>query len=628
MCGIAGYVGCGGEGVLKKMADTVSHRGPDDEGFYEKGTVGLAHRRLSIIDLSQTGHQPITGEDGSVHVILNGEIYNYKNLRATLGRHSFKGNSDTEAIVHLYEDIGAEVFSRLEGMFALALYDEKKNTLFLARDRMGKKPLYYGIFDGTLIFGSEIKALLAHPVCKRELDLSSLNAYLQYEYVPTPQSMFQGIFKLEPGHYATYDGKTLSKRPFWYLSFPDRTHEVPLSFSDARTRFDDLLKSSVEKRLMSDVPLGVFLSGGIDSSTVAYYAQALAKEKNASNVKTFSIGFSEKSFDESVYAQRVAEHLGTEHFEKMFSVKDAEEVLPKVGEMLDEPLADPSILPTYLLSQFTREHVTVALGGDGGDELTLGYDTFIAHKLADFYEHVPAFLRRGLIEPIVSLLPTSWNNLSVDFKAKKFVSGFQGEKKYRNEVWLGAFSREERSRLFHKDIWGELKDENEFAPIDWYQKESGTENLFDQLTYTYLRTYMMDDILVKVDRASMMHALEVRAPFLDREVVEFLTSLPASYKLHGFTTKYILKDLMKDKLPYDIVYRKKKGFGIPVAEWISGDLKPFVLDLLGDERITHQGIFNAPYVRTLLRDHFEKRRDNRKQIWTLLMFQLWHNQWL
>ncbi len=629
MCGIAGYWGVGNKDVLKKMADTLRHRGPDDEGYYEDHDVGLAHRRLSIIDTSSAGHQPMSGEDGMATIVFNGEIYNFQELKNNLKKkHLFKSNSDTEVIVHLYEEIGAEVFSKLEGMFAIALYDKKKGKLFLARDRMGKKPLYYGVFGHTLIFGSELKALTEHSSFKKELDLVSLNKYFQYEYVPTPHTMFKGVFKLEPGIYITYDGTTLSKKmKFWDVSFLSQGEKEAVTLDDAKTHLDTLLHKSVQKRLISDVPLGVFLSGGIDSSTIAYYAQKIAKEVGTEKIKTFSIGFRESSFDESKYARQVAEHLGTDHHEQILSAQDSLELIPKIAQILDEPLADASLIPTYLLSRFTREHVTVALGGDGGDELLFGYDTFPAHRLANIYEKIPATLRERIIEKIIPLLPSSRNNMSLDFKAKKFISGFYGEKKYRNQRWLGAFDREARSKLFKKEIWNKLAEKNEFNDIDRYLEKLSTNDYHDQLTYLYLRTYMMDDILVKVDRASMYNSLEVRAPFLDTAVVEFLVNMPLSFKLHGFNTKYLLKKLMEDKLPHDIVYRKKKGFGIPLAEWITGDLKPLVLDLLSEERLKKQGLFNPEYVREILDNHFEKRADNRKYIWTLLVFQMWYDHW-
>lgn len=626
MCGIAGFYGKGDKQILKKMSDAISYRGPDDEGFYVEGVVGLAQRRLAIIDLSPAGHQPMTGEDGSIEIVFNGEIYNFQELKKELTReHTFKGGSDTEVIVHLYEEIGEKVFSKLQGMFAIALYDKKANKLYLARDRMGKKPLYYGVFNNTLLFGSELKALIAHPLFVKELDVESMNKYFQYEYVPTPHTMFKGVFKLEPGYVAIYDGKTITKEKFWDVPIVEEKDSI--SFTDALKKLDTLLYDAVKKRLVSDVPLGIFLSGGIDSSTIAYYAQKIARETNMKPIETYSIGFSEDSFDESQYARQVATQLGTKHYEKFFRSQDSLDLIPKIGELLDEPIADASIIPTFLLSRFTRENVTVALGGDGGDELLFGYDTFVAHRLAAFYEKIPLFLRKYTLEKMIPLLPTSWKNISFDFKAKKFISGFYGEKKYRNQRWLGTFDETARGKLFTSKVSKVLAGKNVFEDIDTYLQGLKTNNYDDELTYMYLRMYMMDQVLVKVDRASMYNSLEVRAPFLDTPVVEFLVNLPKSFKLHGFTTKYLLKKLMEDKLPKEIVYRKKKGFGIPLAEWLAKDLKPLLLDVLSEEKLQKQGLFNVQYVQEILNTHFAKKADNRKQIWTLLIFQMWYDHW-
>ena len=623
MCGIAGYFGHGDERALKNMGNQLRHRGPDDEGFYLKGNVGLAHRRLSIIDLSQKAHQPMSNEDDTVWLTFNGEIYNFRELRTKLSvAHLFKSSTDTEVIIHLYEELGTKVFSEIDGMFALALYDAKTEKIILARDRLGKKPLYWGVFDRTLIFGSELKAILAHPLSKNSLDLKSLNKYLQYEYVPTPHTIFKNIFKLEPGHFLTYNGAgQLRKEKFWSVSFNQENAEQDESYF--LKALDEQLNAAVAKRLISDVPLGVFLSGGLDSSTIAYYAARNSCQK----IKTFSIGFEEDSFDESKYARMVSAAIGTEHYERILGARESLNIIPQVFDLLDEPLADASILPTFLLSQFTRDHVTVAGGGDGSDELFCGYDTFVADRLANFYESLPLFLRQNVIESAVRRLPVSPKNFSFDFKAKKFISGFYGPKKYRHQRWLGSFDKSEKSRLFRAEVWKEIEAENEFEDIDAHLRESGTQDYRQQLIYLYLRMYLMDDVLVKVDRASMFNSLEVRSPFLDTRVVDLVNGVPFKLKFSGLKTKYILKRLMSDKLPREIVFRRKKGFGIPLAEWINGDLKPLVLELLSERAIKEQGLFNYEYVHELLGDHFARRADNRKPIWTLMAFQLWWNRW-
>lgn len=621
MCGIAGYYGSGDIDILKKMARTLEYRGPDDEGYYVLNNVGIGHKRLSIIDLSKSGKQPMSNEDGTLSIVFNGEIYNYQELRKELKtKHKFNSKTDTEVILHLYEEIGNKVFEKLDGMFALALYDKKSGEIILARDRFGKKPLYWAVFDHTLIFASEMKALMKHPSFVREIDLQSLNKYFIYEYIPTPNSIFKNVYKLEAGSYLRYNGAEIIKNEYYDIEFEKSNKiEEPAILDE----LDQRMESAVKKRLISDVPLGIFLSGGIDSSAIAYYAQKNSKEK----IKTFSIGFNEASFDESSYARKVAKHLKTDHYEKILSEKDSLDILPKIAHLLDEPMADPSIIPTYLLSEFTKNKVTVALGGDGGDELFCGYDTFVAHRLAEYYEKIPNIIKNKIIENCVEMLPTSFNNISIDFKAKRFISGFKIDKKYRNQEWMSAFGEVERKKLFKDDVYRMIKKEDEYEEIDKYVEKKSGDDYYDQLIYQYFKMYLMDDILVKVDRASMFNSLEVRAPMLDRELVNFVNSLPLEYKMNRLKTKYILKKLMENKLPKDIVYRKKKGFGIPVAYWINNNLKELVLCKLGKKRIESQGFFSYSYIDKILQEHFSRKKDNRKQIWTLLMFQLWYDKW-
>jgi len=627
MCGIAGYFGSGSQEILAKMTNALRHRGPDDEGFYLDGQVGLGHRRLSIIDLSPAGHQPMSNDGQDIWLVFNGEIYNFRELRQELisQGYKFKSNSDTEVIINLYAAIGVEAFKKLNGMFAAALYDARQDKLILARDRLGKKPLYWGIFGATLIFGSELKALLQHPDCRREINLESLNKYLLYEYVPTPRSIFKGIHKLEPGHYLSYDGRKVVKTKFWEITFKLPITNYQLRIQEVINELGNKINAAVKARLVSDVPLGIFLSGGIDSSTIAYYAQ----QNSVKPIKTFSIGFKEDSFDESKYARLAAKHLGAEHYEKILSAKDSLDLIPRIADLLDEPLGDASILPTYLLSEFTKEKVTVALGGDGGDELFCGYDTFPAEKFAAIYEKIPLIIRRQIIERVALNLPVSFKNISFDFKLKKFIAG-GGEKniRRRHASWLGSFSRERRAQLFTPEVWRELQAVNEYEELDAYEANVREQPDWNKLIYAYLRTYLMDDILVKVDRASMGNALEVRAPFLDFSVVDFVNSLPFEFKMKGLITKFILKELMKDKLPIAIVNRQKKGFGIPLAQWLTADLRPLLDELLSEGYLRRQGLFNSVFVSKLVKDHIERRADNRKPLWTLLCFQLWQKRWL
>lgn len=622
MCGITGFIGKGTKNDLQKMVDSIKHRGPDSQGVFFEGSVALGHTRLSILDLSLAGSQPMFDQDKNIGIIFNGEIYNFPELRKYLQGlgYKFRSTSDTEAIIYLYKEFGEKCFEKLNGMFAIAIYDFTKNRLILARDRMGKKPLYWCIFEDTLIFGSELKSLMGHPLFKKEIDLESLNKYLQYDYVPSPHTIFKNVYKLEPASYLVFEKGEIKKNIFWKMDFTERN----ISFKNAVVELGERINESTTRRLMSDVPLGVFLSGGLDSSAIAYYAQKNSKEK----IKTFSIGFKEASFDESAYAREVAKHLDTEHHEKILSAKDSLDLIPGIADMIDEPVADASIIPTFLLSKFTRENVTVALGGDGGDELFAGYPTFQAGQLVDLYEKIPKVLRKGLIEKIINKIPASDKNLSIGFKLKKFIDGLSGERSHLHQRWLGSFSRSERGELFRKELWKNLENKNEFEDLDKYISEVSAGDYRNKILYLYMRTYMMDQVLVKVDRASMVNSLEVRAPFLDTSVVEFANSLPYSYKYKNFETKYILKKLMEGKLPKSIIYRSKKGFGIPLGKWLREDLKDFCNSVLSKENNQKIGLFNYKYIDKLKSEHFSGQKDNRKLLWNLIVFFLWYEKWM
>lgn len=618
MCGITGYLGQGNEEILRRMIDSLIHRGPDDEGFYFNNKIGLGHRRLSIIDLA-TGHQPISNEDETIWLIFNGEIYNYQELRKKLINqgHKFSTQTDTEVMVHLYEEKGEDFLKELNGMFALALWDEKRKKLILARDRMGQKPLYYSLINNTLIFGSELKALFHHPLIKKDIDFNSLNKYLIYEYVPTPQTIIKGVNKLEPGHFLVYQNNQLKKSSYWNIKFNQLENQ-----KDYLTKFEELLEDSVKKRLISDVPLGIFLSGGIDSSTIAYYAQKNSNQK----IKTFSIGFEDKSFDESDYANQAAKFLDTEHYHQNFTPNDLLNSINQIAKINDEPFADASIIPTYLLSKFTRESVTVALSGDGGDELLAGYPTFQALKFAKAYHHIPNLFRE-IIQKTANLLPVSHDNFSFDFKVKKTLSGYEYPLEIQNQIWLGAFTPKENKNIFLSEISNQINFNQSFSETDQFIEQTKKESLENRIIYLYLKQYLADDILTKADRASMFTSLEVRSPFMDYRLVEFFNSLPYNLKLKGWKTKYVLKELMKDKLPRNIINRPKKGFGIPVAKWINKELKDFTLDLLNESDIKKQGIFNYSEIKKILDEHLNKKADHRKKLWTLLMFQQWYQEW-
>jgi len=627
MCGITGILETGGpvdREALRRMTNTLRHRGPDDESYYFSEnhdghiSAGFGFRRLAIIDLSG-GRQPMSNEDGTLWLVCNGEIYNYQELRQGLEQrgHRFRTNCDVESLLHLYEETGPDCVKQANGMFAAAIWDTRRQTLFLARDRLGKKPLYYRATPTQFLFGSEVKALLQHPACPRELDRRSLSKYLAYEYVPSPHCIFKGLRKLPAGHTLTWQNGECHLRQYWDLQFPgvhDRRTESEMA-EELRAR----LKEAVRLRLISDVPLGVFLSGGIDSSTVV---ALMAELRPANQIKTFAIGFEEGSFDESRYARRVAEFYGTDHHEDILKGGALLDMLPEVAAFLDEPFADASVIPTYLLSRFTRRHVTVALGGDGGDELFAGYPTFPAQQAARFYR-MPQALHRAF-RRLTELLPVSHENFSLDFKLKRFLRGAGWRPELRDQVWIGSFTPEEQRGLLASA--SEVDDYDDILTAK--QHCPATASTMERLTYLYCKFYLQDDILVKVDRASMACALEARAPFLDYTFVEFVNSLPFDLKLKGFKTKYILKRAMAGKLPPDILKRGKKGFGIPVGKWFRHELRGLLLDTLSERRINQQGLFDYPALARLVTEHLRGVKDNRKQLWTLFMFQLWYEKYL
>ena len=633
MCGIIGFLtlrtqNIPGYEILRGMRESLFHRGPDDLGEYIRGLdergpfVFFGHRRLSIIDLSG-GHQPLSNEDETVWVVFNGEIYNFKELKIRLENfgHRFRTNSDTEVIVHAYEEYKEDCFQHFNGMFAIGIWDEKEKRLVLARDRLGKKPLYYSFINGTFLFASELKAIMLYPAFPRKVDPSSLMKYLFFEFIPCPRTIFKDAQKLPAASYLIWDKKGIEVKQYWSPFDPQKS-EINLSETEAESRMMELLKESVKRRLISDVPLGVFLSGGIDSSAIT----ALAQKEVPGKIKTFSIGFEDASFDESRYASLASKYIGTEHHEQTMTPTDLLNIVPGLPDILDEPMADASILPTYLLSKFTRGYVTVALGGDGGDELFAGYPTYIGHKLAGYYGR---FL--GVFHPMVvrlaNLIPVSDDNISFDFKVKKFLSGIDYSDGVRNSVWLGSFSFSENEKVLSPEFNAEFNQNRLVEEILSYEKEYPYDDQITKLQYLDLKLYLQESILVKVDRASMACSLEVRAPFLDHELVEFVMSLPSKFKLKGFTSKNILKKAMKNWLPDEVIKRPKKGFGVPIAKWVKGPLRELFADLLSPDRIRQEGFLNPEYVATLLHDHLENKKDNRKELWTLLVWELWVNRY-
>ena len=630
MCGITGWANLdsrtppadGARELLHSMCDRMAHRGPDSEGLMVSNGVALGMRRLAIIDLV-TGEQPTFNEDKSVAVILNGEIYNYRELRHDLEKrgHSFRSQSDTEVLPHLYEEYADEMVQHLNGMFAFALWDSRRRRLLVARDRFGEKPLYWAVFENTLLFASEPKVLLAHPAVKSSLNLQALRQYLSFDYVPAPLTIYQGINKLPAAHTLTLEDGKIETRSYWCLSY--ETKQPAPTETEAAEHLRELLADSVRMRLVSDVPLGVLLSGGVDSSTIA----ALAVRASSEAVRTFSISFAESSFDESWYARAVAKFLGTDHHEERLSANLAANLVGEIGSWMDEPFSDPSLVPTYLLSRFTRKHVTVALGGDGGDELFAGYPMYRGHRWAENYSKVPRVVRARVIEPLIGLLPVKTKNLSFDYKATRFVAGTKYDRVARHHIWFGSFNPAEQEELLTAEVLRN-SDGDIYRQARLMLNECDSSDVVEQMQSLDTRLYLAEDILTKVDRASMAVSLEVRAPFLDPRVAEFAASLPANYKLSGRKTKYILKRAIEDFLPPFVTRRGKKGFGVPVAEWLKGKLRPLARDLLSPDRVRKAGVFNPDYVTKLQDEHERGVANHRKLLWTLLMFELWHESFI
>ncbi len=621
MCGIAGIAAFDPRRDIDAadvipMLRKLQHRGPDDEGVHCGAGVALGHRRLSVIDLDG-GHQPLCGRSASTSITVNGEIYNYRELRAELEQrgHVFRTASDCEVAAHAYDAYGLDFLDRLDGMFALALWDATANRLILARDRMGEKPLFYMERDGLLLFASELTAILAHPAVQPSIDPTALTQYLALEYVPSPMSMVGGVRKLEPGSALILENGAI--RTLCYWSVDPRTREPIPRYEDAVDQLRHLLRDAVASRLVSDVPLGVFLSGGLDSSTVA----ALAAREGA--LETFSIGFTEASFDETSYARQVATHIGSNHHERIVSGSEMPALVPRLGGWLDEPIGDASILPTAILSGFARARVTVALGGDGGDELFAGYPMHQAHRVAGAARAMPDALH-GLARVAARAMPVSHDNFTAAFKALSFLRGAAAPAPYNHALWMSSFSPTEQRGLLSPALYAAASpDRHAFAAIESHWAESEGAPLLARATHLDATTYLPNDILTKVDRASMAVALEVRAPFLARAVVDFAFSLPDAYRMQRLDGKRILKDAAAGLIPDAVIRRPKKGFGMPVGAWINGPLRELLRDTLAPDTLRAAGIFDAAHVTRMIDEHATRTADHRKPLWTLLVFELW-----
>ncbi len=627
MCGIAGIVALDTSARLgqedrqdvTRMTDAILSRGPDGSGVTLVNNVCLGHRRLSIIDLSG-GAQPMHDSSGDLLVVFNGEIYNFQELRRELKDKGakFSTSSDTEVILEAWRAWGRDCIDRLDGMFAFVLWDDRKKCLFGARDRFGKKPFFYTIQNGRFHFASELSCFRRVHGLSFTLDPLALSRYLAYQYVPCPQTMFREILQLPPSTGFTLENGKLDLFTYWEMP---RASSLVISEQEACEELRRLMRRAVQRRMVADVPLGVFLSGGIDSSIVT----GLMAECSPTPIKSFSIGFHESSYDESGYARLVSHAFGTTHHERVFLETECTDILPRVVSAMDVPMADASAAPTWLLSQITREHVTVALGGDGADELWAGYEHYIGFAIAQRYNRVPAFIRERIIEPLCRRLPASQGYVNLRLATDTFHTAAKLPPWMRIQSMLTACHPAMQKLILASPDQDLLEMETLFEPTRSAFEHWKDVSDMDRTFNTYIRGFLLDDILVKVDRCSMLNSLEVRAPFLDRELAEFVVQLPVRFKLRGLKRKYLLKKAFADLLPRKILHRNKRGFQIPVSQWLRGRLRPLMEDLLSPEALGRQGVFNAAEVRRLINAHLSGEKDLRTPLWTLVVFQLWWN---
>ena len=625
MCGIAGFVDAqaGGdkrenEALLDKMCELITHRGPDEQGMAQVGRANLGMRRLSIIDL-KSGQQPIFSTDKSKFIVFNGEIYNYQSLKSELESlgYQFQTNSDTETIIHAFDEFGVECLSKLRGMFAFSIWDEKEQRLFIARDRVGKKPLFYGFTEaGRFVFGSEVKSILAHEGISREICPDALNAYVTFGYVPEELCIFKNIKKLPPGCYLTLKEGELRIEEYWDFEYNAEIEEIP--DTELERRLLEEIEEAVKVRLVSEVPLGAFLSGGVDSSAVVGLMSKLLDKP----VKTFSIGFNEDSFSELKYARIAAKHFDTEHHE--FTVTpDLVDMVDDLVWHFDEPFSDPSSLPTYMVSKMAKDYVTVVLSGDGGDELFAGYSRYVDHKGSGL-QALPETLKSGLLRPLSKALPHS-----APGKNYLYNSSFSGVERYIDSV--SQFGSSKKSRLFSREFLANFDGRADLAE-DLFLKIASKRGELDEMTrilYLDAKTYLPSDILTKVDRMSMAASLEARVPLLDQKLISFVARhVPFDKKLNGSETKYVFKKVLEGMVPEEILYREKQGFGVPIGEWINTKLRKTIINTLLEKRTLERGYFERKYIETIVEEHSKGRRDHGHPLWVLWILELWHRKYI
>lgn len=630
MCGICGIINYSKdykieESSLNTMCSKMVHRGPDEGGIFIKNdsypSAGLGHRRLKIIDLSAAARQPMSNEDRTIYIVFNGEIYNFQELRKTLldKGHKFISHSDTEVIIHLYEEEGIDCVKKLRGMFAFAIWDDKNKLLLLARDRVGKKPLLYAYKNGVFSFASEFMALIAGGNISKEVNLEAIPEYITFGYIPAPASIYKDIYKLLPGHILILRDRQITTQQYWQL---DYSKKINIAFQDAAEQAGSLLEDAVKIRLYSDVPLGAFLSGGVDSSTVV---GLMHKFSSGNRVKTFSIGFDDKDFDELKYARIIAQHFNTEHHE--FIVKpNALEILPELVERYGEPYADSSSIPTYYVAKMTRQQVTVALNGDGGDELFGGYERYKAAYLARFYNRIPGFLRKGILEPVIDKIPGRPYAKDKLNRIKRFLKGAALPLPERYLRWVAFFDNDLQKRLYAPEFIKRSGNLNPAGNFFSLFNRLANQELIDILMCVDTDTYLPNDLLVKMDIATMANSLEARSPFLDHRLIEFVVSLKGNFKMRWLIKKYLLKNIIKDFIPKENIRRPKMGFGLPIGRWFRNELRGLLNDTLLSPKSLNRGYFNREFIQCLVRQHLSGRADYTPQLWALLMLELWHRR--
>jgi len=632
MCGVTGRLNLNDVAInpqlIRDMTGSLHHRGPDGMGIYCMGQVSLGHRRLEVIDLSKAARQPMhntacvqAGRARPLVTVFNGEIYNFGDLRSelTAGGHQFQSRSDTEVILHLYEDYGARCLKFLRGMFAFAIWDETEHALFGARDRIGKKPFFY-YFDGNqFLFASEPRAILVDPSVRAEPDLKAIHHYLTYGYVPGDLSAFKSIHKLPPAHYLILKDGRLKVERYWKLSY---SNKLKISEEDAIQEVRRRLHQAVRLRLVSDVPLGAFLSGGIDSAA----AVALMSQESSSPVKTFSIGFEEKAYNELPYARLVAERFHTDHHE--FIIRpDAMAILPKLVWHYGDPFGDSSAIPSFYLSELTRQHVTVALSGDGGDEDFAGYDRYVGNQVAAFYDRLPLSARK-LAEGFVALLPDSPHSKTFLYTLKRFFAAASLEPRRRYGQWIGYFLNGTKETLCTPEFREVIGNIDSLDILVGHYEQSDARDFIDATLDVDVNLYLPDDLLVKMDIATMAFGLEVRSPLLDHELMEFVARLPSSLKLRGRTKKYIFKRALQGLVPEEILNRPKMGFGVPLDRWFRNELKNFAYEILLGAGARSRGYFRMEAIKELLDQHCRSRANHQHLLWNLLMLELWHKVYI